>query len=157
MQMVRDELKRLLFEVDKNSDVNLMQVEVSCDNNASQVLERVIEALALILSVSSICGNKDEWLTEESYELLESWFSNNVLSHNDDDELNAGIQNVRWFGEGRDWFWWSAKVANENSLLVYILVTGFPISGFDSLRWLLKCCSASQVEQGSAVNSSDIT
>lgn len=154
--MVRDELKRLLFEVDESNDVNLMQVEVSCDSNAPQVLERAVEALAMILSVNSICGNKDEWLTAESYELLESWFSNNVLSQNNTDELNDGIRNVRWFGEGRDWFWWSAKVENENSLFVYILVTGFPISGFDSLRWLLRSCGASQVEQGAAVKSSDL-
>jgi len=155
--MIRDELKRLLFEKDKNNDVNLMQVEVSCDNNASKVLELAIEGLAVILSVNSICGNKDEWLTAESYELLEAWLERNVLPRNIEATLSNDIRNVRWFGEGRDWFWWSAQVKNENTLFVYILVTGFPISGFDSLRWLLRSCGASQVEQGSTIKSSELT
>lgn len=154
--MVHDELKRLLFGSDKSSDTTLMRVEASCNNNASRVLEQAIEALAVILSVNSVCEDKEDWLTTESYEMLETWFTNNVLPDNNDDRLLDGIQNVRWFGEDRDWFWWSAQVANENNLHVYILVAGFPISGFDSLRWLLKCCGASVVEQGEAVKSSDL-
>lgn len=154
--MAHDELKRLLFGSDKSSDTTLMRVEVSCNNNASRVLEQAIEALAVILSVNSVCEDKEDWLTTESYEMLESWFTNNVLPDNNDDRLLDGIQNVRWFGEDRDWFWWSAQVADENNLYVYILVVGFPISGFDRLRWLLKCCGASVVEQGEAVKSSDL-
>ncbi|OAN61349.1 hypothetical protein A8B79_07775 [Balneola sp. EhC07] len=154
--MAHDELKRLLFGSDKSSDTTLMRVEVGCNNNASKVLEKAIEALTVILSVNSVCEGKEDWLTTESYEMLESWFTNNVLPDNNDDRLLDGIQNVRWFGEGRDWFWWSAQVADENTLYVYILVVGFPISGFDSLRWLLKCCGASVVEQGEAVKSSDL-
>ncbi len=154
--MARNELKRLLFGSDKSSDTTLMRVEVSCNNNASQVLEQAMEALAVILSVNSVCKDKEEWLTSESYEMLEAWFINNMLPHNNDDRLLDGIQNVRWFGEDRDWFWWSAQIADENNLYVYILVAGFPISGFDSLRWLLECCGASEVEQGEAVKSSDL-
>lgn len=154
--MARDELKRLLLGSDKSSDTTLMRVEVSCKNNASQVLEQAIEALAVILSVNTVCEDKEEWLTTESYEMLEAWFTNNVLPDNNDYRLLDGIENVRWFGEDRDWFWWSAQIVDENNLYVYILVAGFPISGFDSLRWLLECCGASEVEQGEAVKSSDL-
>lgn len=154
--MARDELKRLLLGSDKSSDTTLMRVEVSCKNNASQVLEQAIEALAVILSVNAVCEDKEEWLTIESYEMLEAWFTNNVLPDNNDYRLLDGIENIRWFGEDRDWFWWSAQIVDENNLYVYILVAGFPISGFDSLRWLLECCGASKVEQGEAVKSSDL-
>jgi len=157
--MIREELKRLLFEADEESATDLMQVEVICDGNAWQVLERATEALAVILSVENICNNKDEWQTDDSYKLLESWFESNVLPHindEDDDDVSRDIDKVRWFGEGRDWFWWTARVLDDNRLFVYIMLDGFPVSGFDNLRWLLQCCGASQVEQGPAVGSSDI-
>ena len=152
--MLRDELNRLLFKATENAaapEMGLMQVEVSCDGNAGEVIARASEALCMILSVHLVCGDEEEWLTDSSYELLETWFENNVLVNLQDENVNRDTEEVRRFGDGRDWFWWSARVIDNNRLLVYILLTGFPVSGFDSLRWLLQCAGALRVEQGPAL------
>lgn len=157
--MIREELYRLLEEVVKSDApqvADIMQVEVTCDGNAWDVLDRATEALTIILSVQLICDREEEWMTENSYKLLESWFETNVLPHRKSDDESRDTRNVRCFHDGRDWFWWSSRVINDDLLRVYILLDGFPVSGFDLLRWLLECCGALQVEQGPAVDVADI-
>jgi hypothetical protein len=146
--MIRNELQRLIFEPKDNSDCNLMQVDVKCDGNAQHVLERVTEALVMLLSIENICEDYDAWDTDNSYKFLAKWFEHNMFTHIIAPDVSRATDRVRYFSEDRDWFWWAGRVADAETLHVYILLEGFPVSGFDDLRWLLLCSGAMQVEQG---------
>jgi hypothetical protein len=154
--MIREELQRLLFKPKKDEECNLMQIEVQCDGNAHKVLERAKEALVMILSVESLCEDYDSWETDASYKFLAEWFESNMFIHINAPDVSRDTDKVGYFSEERDWFWWDGRVVDDNILHVYILLEGFPVSGFDDLRWLLQCSGASSVEQGEQVQASDI-
>lgn len=159
--MIREELQRLLFGPDEDEEpigFEIMQIEASCPDNASTVSDRAREALTVILSTHLICDAKEdakEWETDPVFEFLEAWFYNSFEKQSAENE-DQPSDNVRWFNDARDWFWWDAKVFDNNRLVVYITVVGFPISGFDLLRWLLISCGASQVEQGPCIDITEI-
>ena len=154
--MLNDELKRLVFDVTSPKELNLLHVSVECNGNAELVFERIKECLVLILSVEEICEYHDQWRIENSYELLETWFKTNLLCDVEDEQLCSQVGKVRYFHEERDWFWWRGHVRGNDYIDVYLQVVGWPISGFDDLRWILLCCGATEVEQQDAVSSNEL-
>ncbi|MFW8590794.1 hypothetical protein ACOI22_08340 [Glaciecola sp. 2405UD65-10] len=151
--MLNDELKRLVFGANSSEEYDLMHVSVKCNGNAELVFERIKECLMLILSVEEICEYHEEWRTENSYELLETWFKTNLLCDVKSDELCCQVGKVRYFSEERDWFWWAGHVKENDYIDVYLKIEGFPVSGFDNLRWLFLCCGATEVAQQGSVSS----
>ena len=153
--MIREEFNRLLFEADESdgyAGMELMEVEVGCDGDAWDVYLRTKEALAVILSqelLNEVIEHEwDDYGSDEQDEKLGPWFRKNVMIHAKGECLSESTEYLEWFNDGRDWFWWNARVRNDDLLHVYIKLSGFPVSGFDALRWLLKCCGATSVEQG---------
>jgi hypothetical protein len=144
---VIEEFRRIVSGSPASLPPNVMGVNVACTGNAEEVLVRFRETLALILSVEVACQNDEEPLVDGAYQLLEEWFEADVMPYCVGDYAKSSTEKVRHFGEERDWFWWNGNTVNENLIVMTILVEGFPISGFDDLRWLLHCCGASSVEQ----------
>lgn len=128
-----------------------MSVQVSCSESSLAVLKKVREALSVIYSVHLICHSKDFWETGDTFDFLGEWFCKNFeLETLPDSEILKGFNTMR------DWSWWDVRILKPNQLTVYIKVSGFPISGFDCLRWLLQTCGASHVEQGPSLVPSEI-
>lgn len=162
MEMLRDELNRLLFQAtehDGHDHMEFMAVKVECEGNATEVLRRTSEALAMILSFQLVFDHtwSDEFIdTTECFEPLEQWFKKHAHTPIEDEYYFLNSENLTYFNEGRDWFWWSAEVKNKDMLIVYIKLQGFPVSGFDDLRRLLQTCGASYAEQGDCLELSDL-
>ena len=83
-----------------------------------------------------------EWFVEELNSLLETELQ--------EDDIE-GIEWISYFGDDRDWFYWDSRLTSENELVIYLYLTGFPISGFCALRWLLTTIGANSVEQGESI------
>jgi len=157
--MIREEINRLLFtpNPDDISGVDIMEVHVSCDADAWLVLERLYEVLTIVLSTHLLNSKCNEDEMELQLQPLETWFKENIIQYiKDTEDTSTSTDYLEGFHSYRDWFWWNARGVDENNFKVYILLDGFPVSGFDSLRWLIECCGAVSVEQGDMIDPHEI-
>ena len=154
--MIQAELRRVILGPKEPLERSVMQVNICCDGKAEKVLDKIKEALVMILSTESLCEDEHSFVQDSTYELMESWLDYYILQHIDEECLKEGKKRIRYFGEDRDWFWWSSRVVDENNICVYLLLEGFPVSGFDDFKWLLKCCGALEVEQGDVIQPNDV-
>jgi len=157
--MIREELNRLIFRPnpDEISGQDVMEVHINCEGDAWQVLERVYEVLSIVLSSHLINCKYDEDEMEEHLQPLTTWFKDNVFQYiKDEEDTYPSTGYLTGFHPYRDWFWWDARGVDANNFKVYLLLDGFPVSGFDSLRWLIECCGAVSVDQGDMIDPHEI-
>ena len=154
--ILQDELRRVVSGPEEGANDNcaeLMEVHVSCPGNALAVHRRIREVYTVLLSAQIVCeANPDasDEALESFYKMYGGWYAAYAKESGTDPE-SFEIDDVKYFDEERDWFWWDARVLDKNNLIVYINVVGFPISGFELLRNLLINCGATDVVEGGDV------
>jgi hypothetical protein len=121
--------------------------------------------MSIILSASVPSNDIDGWRRslpgwlikqfrpEESNEEAEKWLKRwRQLPR--DKQVRAGEERgwslanwLYWFTpEEREWYWWDAKVLNDDALLVTLQVQGDP-APMPALEWLLKAAGGRDVQR----------
>lgn len=168
-----EELRHLINGVNPDDRVDgagIILLEVHCDGNAEQVLQRCRQAFELVLHYT-----QENWPSEDTwYKLLPEWFISvcapektqeeeekylaewRKLSREEqilEEESSWSVMEwVSWFEptdsshNQRDWFWWDAFIKSPNSLFVAIEVVDIPFPS-GSLYWLLKSSGAVSVTE----------
>ncbi|HEY3267852.1 MAG TPA: hypothetical protein VGM37_13055 [Armatimonadota bacterium] len=123
------------------------RVRATCRGDAEQVLARAKEALERVLEVDpQAWPSNEEWARR-----LPPWFVARCAPQTAE-TANVGegrwtLANwVYWFlPEQRFWVWWNARLPDPNTLLVYVVVDGWPFP-WGALDWLLRASGAVETE-----------
>jgi hypothetical protein len=145
--------------------IGLVQLVAHCAANAAVVLERCKQTLTIVLEHSATNFPTDE----EWGRLLPQWFVERCAPEPSSQERGrwlrwwkslSPVEQARterekrwtssnwiyWFEpDTREWFWWDAKILNENELRVIVQVSNFPFP-WGALDWLLRGSGATDVE-----------
>ncbi|MDF1661885.1 MAG: hypothetical protein P1V97_08935 [Planctomycetota bacterium] len=154
---MRNERQRLILGPDpeeKPGALGLMRVRLTCVYLSESVLARIRESLSMVFHSAELAaqshGPSDAeafpqrpW-REETLDRLERWYSAQFMADLDE---GPGREYLGQLFSERDWEWWSANIVDGQTIDIEIRVLGFPISGFDALRWHCQSCGASEVKQ----------
>lgn len=149
----RNEFRRVLFgpwQWENPAGFAVMRAQVLCSGSPRLLLERARGTLAVILAAQEIVQASDTFLSMDD---LSGWFCTAVSPDTDCDRATYYLD---WFNSGRDWRWRGARVVEPERIDVYLDILGFPVSGFDCLRWLFKRCGALEVDQGPSVDPAEV-
>jgi hypothetical protein len=167
-QNIQNELRRLKHGP-RNDDAptgsGIVRFIIKCISDPKDVLNRV---RSLLCSIDQIALNG--WLSDKQWEShLPEWFVGvcakpmnaeeaarwlvwwKGLSREEQirDEHNKAWSLDNWIywmkGENRQWYWWDAKLANDNEhIFVAVQVECWPFP-WGALRWLFRAAGASDV------------
>jgi len=166
--MSRDELSRLNFGPEPGQQLGglgSIRYYARCSSNAENVLLRVKEVLNSLLQHGPVQNVDDpNWL-----KVVPDWFVRSCAPETTREEAEAVMKRLRllseedrnrfnrqrkwefkswlyWFlPENRYWFWWDARVENENTIQIAVEVREWPFP-WDALRWLFIASGASDLE-----------
>lgn len=157
---IEEELNNLMsLTKDSNSHGLTADLVVLCNGNAPEVLERCKDVLKKVIgSELSYEDSVDDWSA-----LLPEWFVEacaDEISREEADKILATPEGfailanrwtvkgfIDWFRpEDRSWFWWNGKVKDSNTLMIQLVVYGFPFA-WGALEFLLKASGANEVEE----------
>ena len=165
---IHDEKRRLHegpSRFDKSSGKLVAIFNVTCYDNAEEVLNKVGEVMGIVNHLSSTgVHSLDEWKST-----LPNWFVSEFVKDLNETEENEWLNKWRdsseeekvrlefekgwslsnwiyWFKpDERQWFWWDSKIQNNDNFQVHIEVLGWPFP-WGTLNWLLKVSGASKTE-----------
>lgn len=154
---LNNERQRVIFGPEAGqapSALGLMTVHLVGMRCPAQTLKRLRDALSMLFHCKELLcqkleGEQTHWVTESEREdiIRESarkWFASQRWPC---DKLIWQEEQFAQLLHERDWEWWSGRVIEDQFVALEILVFGFPISGFDALRWLGELCGAREVKQ----------
>ena len=167
-QAIRDELRRLNYGPQKDETVHgvgIVQFIVTCTSNPESVLNRVRSLLSLVdqialegwLSDKQWISRLPKWFvgacatqkTPEEAERWLMWWKSLAREEQANEEANAiwSLENwTYWMKyENRQWYWWDAKLANDDThIFVAVQAESWPFP-WGALRWLFRAAGASDV------------
>jgi len=136
-----------------DSGMDVMEYVIHSDAPIAPVVVRVRHALIVLVSAEMMVDTAyeedaiDEWEQETMEEAMsismQAWLDGFLPGTATPDI--AGL--ARGFGDGRDWRWLAVQKTNEHEAVLYLAITGFPVSGLDALRTLCLQCGATAFEE----------
>lgn len=163
--MPRTELARLLLGAPEDESevggMGTVRFVVSCPGNAEEVLRNSTQVLQEVLRNSG-----GPWLSlKEWRDRLPSWFVESCKREVPQEEaarrLGLSLEQRKqlaaeegwslnswlyWFKPGeRCWYWWDAIVRDQNTILIAVVVEGWPFP-WGSLEWLFRASGALSVQ-----------
>jgi hypothetical protein len=144
---------------DSTPDGFITDLVAECKGNASEVLERCKDVLKKVVgSELSYEDSNDDWSV-----ILPQWFIEACAKEISQEEAVRLIATPsgqvflanRWTLKGflyffrsddRSWYWWDGKVKDSDTLVVQLLVYGFPFA-WEALAFLLKAAGADYVDE----------
>lgn len=154
---MNNERQRVLFGPEagqRPGALGLLTVHLTGMRCPTETLLRLREALSMLFHCKELFeqkngGDQKQWVTESERKdiirgSVRNWFTRQRWPC---DKLDWQDDRFAQLLQERDWEWWSGRVVEGQFVALEILVFGFPISGFDALRWMSELCGAREVTQ----------
>jgi hypothetical protein len=157
---IKNELNRLANDVpEPEANGFVVDYTAECGNEASEVNQRIKDVIKTIIETDlSFDEPIEKWEV-----ILPEWFIKNCSPEISKDEAEKLLSTPRgyeilesmwtltgfiyWFRpEMRSWYWLSSKVKNENTLLIKVLVYGYPFAS-GALKWLITAAGAKDITE----------